>query len=115
MSDGASWQWFLAASAAGSWIVTEGVARVLIDHGKITAELRFSDDVAPYLRIRGAIDDDGAVEATGVSADPQVEDLDLRGSYSVAELDGGAIVESMLLGDGWTSVGLTRQRERRTQ
>lgn len=115
MKDDAGWRWFLAASAVGSWIVTEGVAQVTLERGKFLAELRFSDDTDGYMRIQGTVDDHGAVEGIGTSGDPQIEDLDLQGTYSIAQLEDGTTVESLLLNDGWTSVGLTRQRERQTQ
>ncbi|MES2934550.1 MAG: hypothetical protein V4805_13800 [Pseudomonadota bacterium] len=98
-------KWFLAANNSGAWILTEGIANIQIDGNAFNAHLFFSSDSPEYLRLIGEIEDE-CLEVEGISPDIDVPTIYLSGAISTDVIAG----ISVMLSDGWTTIGLAAKR-----
>lgn len=107
------WTWVLVSSLPNDWVTLKGSAHVLIDNGKITAEL-FDAEKTEFLRytLKGTINDEKVV----IKIANKNSDYSLlspyTGKYSKKTWDRFADSsgrETISATDGWNYLGLTRE------
>lgn len=101
-------EWFLAAQTnEAKFIVTQGISQVTFDSNKFFAEFYFAEDSNLYLTISGSISTEGEIKGVATSAQADVPEFDLNGYI----FDDGQTT-SVVLTDGWTTVGISCNRDR---
>ena len=109
-------EWFMAVNDRNRFAVAQGVARTALDPRQLLAELFVDGGRRLHVRVRADVDDAGKVIGTVTAAEPGAAPLPVRG-YFFQEADEdeplrGDLDVSIVLTDGWTTIGLAKAARR---
>lgn len=100
------WDWVLSADVGGRFITTSGYAEVDLDESRLHATLRYdSREDGIYHWLDGTLDE-GDLQVTVRSPDPQVAAFQLSGTVFKREINQDISPMMILLTDGTTVLSL---------
>lgn len=105
------WSWYEAVNLIDKWGFVQGSAAVDLRGGKLSAKLYGTDGQKVVITITGTVKD-GKISATAVAMDSDEGPLKLFGTYkknNCEGLDKCKEVLSIMLMNGWTSIGLAKR------